>query len=1151
MVKTLNEGLLSATEHQKEFPDKSTSPNKSPTKISPNSESGYLQSIKLQFGKLTQTVEGKKADKRNRQILQLNKKVAILQEMVERLFFANIIIQNYEIRNKIKKLHQEFEAFYRELAIKSTFQNLDAVDKKIYDLKISQDDILSGFQGGLQTGFRTSPKEKSHGSDEKIDLKQIKILLNSLGIEDFEIRNPSENRQEHPMWRDLHETTFSVSIRPHTSVSKSPHLHLLRLDISHEKQQFIYHAACYEEKGCRKVFIFHEGNRDCLETLMESSLFIKLISVEFLLNLSFKEKPVACQFFIEGEDVSIQNVSYSSNPLEEEAISCFNFNQYIAFAFSNHDPWTASFESWNEKKCEIRKSELENFIFDLIRMLIPQETFEKQQLFVKTIQLLLAPQKSEKRYTFQNRSFEIVKMENSKNQILICFVANDYKKKVSIRYDKIQDKIHLDSVIPAVNVKRSLKLKQILQVFELTQAIGKLELLSAQRSSISLSCGIANADHLENILPVIQIAMELSEVQGISYWLEDYAEDIANLFHFENADELKIFLYNNLLKNSVGIPLLYAIVQKGISLGYCYQEVFEVANCWVKDPRWRPYALIVFAQLAKTLFRSVEIHSRLKENLSALDELNESFVRYFFKQIESIAHIEVYSPLCIQVAEKAFQFDAFYESGFELFKQLFGVRVGYAQAVAIAVKMMETDTWLAPQYYFKLFQELFKYGQGAEAFINSAMAMHKNGKTSKGIIILFQKLVTHQLACEFDYIEAYASKGMLHSEWDIQQEALRLFTDLFRLERGFKIAEKTIKVGIKYTTDPSNYLELLQALFMYGKGFQTAIQIACKFVLSGKKLEQKRGVLLFSRLFQKGQGYQSAVDCFWNLIYDQPQLTLTLLKELLAFFEDIPGVIFKVEEALESSSPAHQEIGFQIFQELIAMGRGEAEALRIAKKNIFSESQIKREMALRLFKVLFSFKKGEKEAIEVCGEIENYSDCLVQISSYKILQSLVMHDQAFNTALNMASSGINQHSQLILKEIFVLLEMLVNKNQFYEEAVRIISIYLRNGKPPGMVLGLLKILVMKGTGFILAQEVAKDILIQRNWDCHLEAIELLIKLIQRNQGMQLCKSICDSSFYRGRSNLQGALDELKKALENYQFRVPSPNRKLKVSQELI
>jgi hypothetical protein len=264
-------------------------------------------------------------------------------------------------------------------------------------------------------------------------------------------------------------------------------------------------------------------------------------------------------------------------------------------------------------------------------------------------------------------------------------------------------------------------------------------------------------------------------------------------------------------------------------------------------------------------------------------------------------------------------------------------------------------------------------------------------------LVLFKALVEGGYEKAFNSALSEASNGMRSRSANVKYASFNIFKVLFEKGKGFKEAIE-IEFELTSSNDFSYALQLFKELIE--KGFYPAYQPAIAAASAGMKNDnnyvQNSALQLFKALFEKGQGYEEAIEGIKNNdFYSVFQLLEVLVKKGQGYREAIKAA----SEGLKRDSDIHSayqlfEVLFENMNILIEQNQYEFPIILASEGMKIDDHNIKL-FATELFKRLYKEKVAllnsnqHEHLIQLASTAINIKDREIQSASLDIFNSLL------------------------------------------------------------------------------------------------------------------------------------------------------------------
>lgn len=283
-----------------------------------------------------------------------------------------------------------------------------------------------------------------------------------------------------------------------------------------------------------------------------------------------------------------------------------------------------------------------------------------------------------------------------------------------------------------------------------------------------------------------------------------------------------------------------------------------------------------------------------------------------------------------------------FEEGLQLFEVLLKKEQGLGKALEIIPQWQRSSDPIVKAAANRLLQASSKQ-QRARAIANAANLMKSaipTAYTQRAGLEAFSQCVQQGYG-EQEATRA-AEQGMKHSHNDVRKAALDLFLKLVGKEKGYPEALAAACVALEEDSLFDRALLLFEKLFAKGQGYGEAGELIAKWRKGGEPRLHQRAQELFLTLLKYPQSHsvlEERAKVWW--IDDAPLLQESALFIFQALFNVQKGYDTAIEVACGAMS---QTLGgtraLRLFEALFACGQGLAEALQSGQKNIKSSSEV-------------------------------------------------------------------------------------------------------------------------------------------------------------------------------------------------------------------
>lgn len=259
-----------------------------------------------------------------------------------------------------------------------------------------------------------------------------------------------------------------------------------------------------------------------------------------------------------------------------------------------------------------------------------------------------------------------------------------------------------------------------------------------------------------------------------------------------------------------------------------------------------------------------------------------------------------------------------------------------------------------------------------------------------------------------------AQSGVNNKDAETQKAALSLFIEVVKKGKGYKEAFQASQNKINTLNAQKEALDLLTALVEQGQNLDKAPG-AIKIGLSSKNTSILTSTLFLSMaLVDKGTGVNEALNLAKALIKNTDKMVQM-------------GVLM-------------------LLTELVKKGQGLAEALQAANTRIIINDTRIQKLALELFCELVKKGQGVDKAINaiMIGVNKNVMEPALALLNTLFNQK---NNQGFSTILTAAKTRINNSDSQTQVFALYLFIALVKKNQFVDEAIKIVKDKITSQNP--------------------------------------------------------------------------------------------------------
>ena len=159
------------------------------------------------------------------------------------------------------------------------------------------------------------------------------------------------------------------------------------------------------------------------------------------------------------------------------------------------------------------------------------------------------------------------------------------------------------------------------------------------------------------------------------------------------------------------------------------------------------------------------------------------------------------------------------------------------------------------------------------------------------------------------------------------------------------------------------------ALYMAAKSKEAAMQSVA--VQSKNRSIRSAGLSLYEKLFEQGQGYESAGRVAQAAVQSEDRFVreagLQLYRELFERGEGYESAALAAEAAVQSEDLEVREAGIELYRELVERGKGYESAKEVAKAAVQSKDRYVREAGILLYGELFEQGQGYESAARVAN----------------------------------------------------------------------------------------------------------------------------------------------------------------------------------------